>query len=60
MKKLLDKTTPIALVAICLSAGCVTASSYGNFPVTEKVTVEAKRIQHLTPDKWLDTYCTIH
>jgi hypothetical protein len=35
-KELLNKTTPIALVAICLSAGCVTASSYGNFPVTEK------------------------
>ncbi|MDP6332796.1 MAG: DUF4856 domain-containing protein, partial [SAR324 cluster bacterium] len=35
-KELLKKTTPIALVAICLSAGCVTASSYGNFPVTEK------------------------
>ena len=35
-KELLKKTTPIALVAICLSAGCVTANSYGNFPVTEK------------------------
>ena len=35
-KELLKKTTPIALVAICLSAGCVIASSYGNFPVTEK------------------------